>query len=95
VNGANGIASRENYYECCYHDIKVLWLVYCVFDWLQINCYLFIGLAYMYTFYDEYYVINSLIMITYNDDYWTISTKGYLWGSVQDRSHQERLIAWL
>lgn len=24
VNGANGIASRENYYECCYHDIKVL-----------------------------------------------------------------------
>lgn len=24
VNGANGISSRENYYECCYHDIKVL-----------------------------------------------------------------------
>lgn len=25
VNGVNGgISSKENYYECCYHDIKVL-----------------------------------------------------------------------
>ena len=26
VNGVNGISCVENYYECCYHDIKVFLL---------------------------------------------------------------------